>query len=222
MTVKISPLEARIIGSMLEKSITTPDYYPLTLNALATACNQKSNRDPVLELDERDIVRGLDSLRDQQLVYQLSSAGSRVPKYAHCLERHFAFTDQQLAVLTMLLLRGFQTAGELRTRSQRLYDFASVDAVEATLSELMQRDDGPFVMQLPRLPGRREHRYAHLFCGEPELESVAGASVPPESATLAVRAEQQRLSELEEHVHKLQAQLDRLQAEFNAFKAELQ
>ncbi|MEW8508028.1 MAG: DUF480 domain-containing protein [Candidatus Thiodiazotropha sp.] len=170
MKIEITPLEARVIGCLLEKEITTPEQYPLSLSALTNACNQKSSRDPVLQLDETEVQDLLDELKKKHLVSDRTGFGSRVAKYQHrfCNSGFGAieFSPQALGILCLLLLRGPQTPGELRSRSHRLCTFSDVAEVESTLRELMQREDGPFVVRLAREPGRRESRYMHLFCGE--------------------------------------------------------
>jgi len=173
MDILLNPVEARILGSLIEKQITTPDYYPLTLNALTAACNQKSNRDPVMNLDEKAVVRGLDSLREKQLSWQIKTVGSRTSKYEHNMKGMFKFSRQEIGILCVLLLRGPQTVGELRSRALRLHKFNEMSEVEAVLQGLTEREDGPFVIKLPRQTGRKEHRYDHLFCGEPEIEEEA-------------------------------------------------
>jgi uncharacterized protein YceH (UPF0502 family) len=170
MNIELTPPEARVIGCLIEKQITTPDQYPLSLNALVNACNQKSNRDPVLDLDESAVQRTLDGLSKRHFVVERSGFGSRVPKYQH----RFCNTEfgslkldaQELGVVCELLLRGPQTPGELRSRASRLATFTDVSEVEAALARLSSREDGPFVTRLAREPGRRESRYAHLFSGE--------------------------------------------------------
>jgi hypothetical protein len=176
MKIELSPLEARIIGSLIEKQISTPDQYPLSLNALVNACNQKSNRDPVMNLEESTVQQTVDALAKKHLIVEKSGFGSRVPKYQHrfCNTEYgtLRFSEQELAILCELLLRGAQTPGELRGRAGRLAAFSEVSEVESTLDLLMGRQDGPFVTRLPRESGRREARYVHLF-GD-------AASVPPE------------------------------------------
>src|SRR5579863_10370141 len=170
MIPQLSALEARVIGSLIEKQITTPDQYPLSLNALMLACNQKSNRDPILELTERDLQGLVDGLARKHLVLEKSGFGSRVPKYQQrfCNTEFSAlqFTPQERAILCELLLRGPQTPGELRTRAGRMAEFTDVAQVEATLEQLAQHEAGARVVRLPREPGRRDARYAHLFSGE--------------------------------------------------------
>jgi uncharacterized protein YceH (UPF0502 family) len=177
MKIELTALEARVIGCLIEKQITTPDQYPLSLNALANACNQKSNRDPVMDLDEATVQQTLDSLSKKHFVMEKSGFGSRVPKYQH----RFCNTEfgtlkldpQELAIVCELLVRGPQTPGELRTRASRMAPFAEASEVEAALSRLAQRPDGPFVVRLAREPNRRDSRWAHLFSGP-----VADAAVP--------------------------------------------
>jgi uncharacterized protein len=178
MNIELTPQEARIIGCLIEKQITTPDQYPLSLNALVNACNQKSNRDPVLELDEGTVQRTLDALSKKHFVAERSGFGSRVSKYQHrfCNTEYgtLKLDEQELAVTCELLLRGPQTPGELRSRASRMATFADVTDVEATLMRLSERDGGPFVTRLVREPGRRESRFAHLFSGAVS-EAVGGA-----------------------------------------------
>jgi len=199
----LNDIEVRVLGSLVEKELTTPEYYPLSLNALTNACNQKSNRDPVMNLGEGDVARALDSLRFKQLAL-LSGEGGRVPKYRHALVEKFRFSPADLAVLCELLVRGAQTAGELRTRCERMHRFADLAAAEATLEELMDRTP-PCVAKLPRQPGRKEPRYCHLFAGEPDLSA--------EAAPVEARgggAENERIAALEQEVAALRQELAEL------------
>jgi uncharacterized protein YceH (UPF0502 family) len=210
--IALTDHEARVIGCLIEKEVTTPDQYPLSLNALTSACNQKSNREPVLALDEATVQQTLDELVKKRLVVDRSGFGSRVIKYQHrfCNSEFGSlhFSQQELAIICVLLLRGPQTPGELRTRSNRLCSFGDVQEVESTLAQLMQRDDGPFVTRLPREAGKRESRYAHLFGEEaPTAEAWAQADAPAEPRAV----EQQRLVELEQLVADLRVQLERLE-----------
>jgi uncharacterized protein YceH (UPF0502 family) len=213
MNIELSPIEARIIGCLIEKQITTPDQYPLSLNALVSACNQKSNRDPVLSADEAAIQTTLGHLIRKHLVIEKSGFGSRVPKYQHrfCNTEFepLKFTPQELAVVCELLVRGPQTPGELRTRAARMASFSEV-GVESALESLSSRADGPFVVRLSREPGRRDSRYAHLFSGAvviPALteESIAGPSVASAPAP-------SRLERLEEEVRQLKEELTHIKA----------
>jgi uncharacterized protein YceH (UPF0502 family) len=179
MKIELTPLEARVVGCLIEKAITTPDQYPLSLNALVNACNQKSNRDPMMDLDERTVQGTIDGLSKKHLVVEKSGFGSRVPKYQH----RFCNTEfgtlkldpQELAIICELLLRGPQTPGELRTRASRMAPFGDVSEVEAALNRLASRPDGPFVTRLARKPGRRDSEYAQLF-GGPVSDGVAAGS----------------------------------------------
>ncbi|MFA5203642.1 MAG: DUF480 domain-containing protein [Lentisphaeria bacterium] len=214
----LTPEEARVLGSLVEKQLTTPDYYPLTLNALVAACNQKNNRDPVVEYDERTVVRALDGLRGKKLAWLTSPAGTRVAKYEHRLhESRPCVGRPELALLGVLLLRGAQTLGELRTRTERMHPFPTLEAAEDTLQRLIVRDE-PLVARLPRLPGHKECRFVHLFCGPPEMAPLLAP--PPEPARLALAAEDARLAALEAQVASLREELAALRAEFAQFKAQ--
>jgi uncharacterized protein len=212
MKTELSALEARVIGCLIEKQITTPDQYPLSVNALVLACNQKSNRHPVMDLDEATVQNTLDQLARKHLVIEKSGFGSRVPKYQHrfCNTEFgtLKLTPQELAVVCELLVRGPQTPGELRARASRMAPFSDVSQVEAALEGLSTREDGPFVVRLPREPGRRDSRYAHLFSGPvevpPQAESPAGV------APGAAEDSGSRLDRLEEQLRQLRDELDEL------------
>ncbi|NOY69709.1 MAG: DUF480 domain-containing protein [Deltaproteobacteria bacterium] len=220
MTFNLNPVEARIIGVLIEKQVATPDYYPLTLKALTTACNQKTNRQPVMNLDEAGVTDALDSLRKQHLVWQVASHGSRTYKYSHNLKDVTDFYKRELAVLCELLLRGPQTPGELRSRTARLYEFEERSDVERIIEGLMAHESGPFIVKLPRQPGRKEHRYAHLF-SEVDLSETEDVYVT--SAPMTDKAVQKELIEaLEQKVTDLQADLERLREEFMAFKQQFE
>jgi uncharacterized protein len=219
MNIEFTPHEARVIGCLIEKEITTPDQYPLSLNALTNACNQKTNRDPVLDLSEAEVQQAVDSLMKKYMVSDKSAGyGGRVTKYKHrfCNTEFgsLKFTKQELGIICVMLLRGPQTPGELRSRTNRLCEFADAEAVEATLRNLMSREDGPFIARLPRAAGARESRYAHLFSGEivsaePEVEAHDG--VPHSAATASAGPSlSQRVSALEELVEQLRAKVDAL------------
>ena len=215
MHIQLSLLEARILGALIEKEITTPDQYPLSLNALTNACNQKTNRDPVLELDDRAVQEALDALSKRHLVMERSGFGSRVVKYRHrlCNGDHnpLQFSPQETAVVCELLLRGPQTPGELRTRAQRLAPFTDLGDIETTLELLATRADGPFVLKLPRQPGARESRYAQLFTGEPDPNSL-NVAAPREAASRSDADGQLalRVQVLEETVAALAAEVGEL------------
>jgi uncharacterized protein YceH (UPF0502 family) len=214
--IELTAYEARVIGALIEKEITTPDQYPLSLNALVNACNQKSNREPVMELDEARVQDLVDGLVKKHLVSEKTAFGSRVTKYRHrfCNTEFGAltFSPQELGILCVLLLRGAQTPGELRTRTSRLCHFDDVNEVEAALERLMEREDGPFVARLPREPGKREARYVQLFSEEPQLtESPAGQDVTAADAERIDRLEQQ-VDELFRELGRLRERLDQLAA----------
>lgn len=210
MELQLNGVEARVLGSLLEKSMTTPEYYPLSLNALTLACNQKSSRDPVVAYDETTVVRALDSLREKRLVLQ--SEATRVPRYEELFVKARNLLAAEAAVLTVILLRGPQTVGELRTRCERMHPFATIEEVEETLESL---EEGGLLRKLPRQPGRKESRYAHLLSGEPLVEEAKAA---PEAATLLVRAENERLASLEGEVAALRQELAQLRQDFQLFR----
>ena len=214
MNIELSPIEARVIGCLIEKQITTPDQYPLSLNALVNACNQKSNRDPVMSADEAAIQSTVDQLIRKHLVIEKSGFGSRVPKYQHrfCNTEFgtLKFTPQELAIVCELLVRGPQTPGELRTRAARMASFSEVGQVETALESLSSRADGPFVVQLPREPGRRDSRYAHLFSGAVMIPARTEESVTEPS--MASAPAPSRLERLEEEVRQLKEELKDIKA----------
>jgi uncharacterized protein YceH (UPF0502 family) len=218
MDAVLNDPEVRVLGALIEKELTTPEYYPLSLNALTNACNQKSNRDPVMSLDEAEVVRALDGLRFKQLAL-VSAEGGRVPKYRHALVEKLRLEPGELAVLAELLLRGPQTVGELRTRGERMHPFADLAAVEEVLEELMERTP-PLVAKLARQPGRKESRFAQLFAGEPEV--AAEETAAPEAARLRVQAENERLAALEAEVAALRAEVGELHRLVEEFKAQFE
>lgn len=217
MNLPINEIEARILGALIEKELTTPEYYPLTLNSLTNACNQKSNRDPLMALEESDIIRGLDRLRMKGIA-RLSGSGGRVPKYCHTLGEKFA--PPELAILAELLLRGPQTLGELRSRSERMASFAGIAAVEEAIKELEQYEQQLLVL-LPRQPGQKEQRYAHLLSGEPQTAAIEFLP-PPENARVRVMAENERIAALEAEVAALRAELTIMQQMMADFKAQFE
>src|SRR2546430_8635058 len=178
----LSLLETRVLGTLVEKQHTVPDSYPLTLNALVSGCNQKTSRLPVIEATEAEVQAGIDSLKSRNLVIETS--GGRVARYAHNLERVLQVPSQAAALLTSLMLRGPQTAGELRISCERLHGFSDISAVQGFLEELAARTAGALVVELPRLPGARENRWAHLLSGTPKLEAAEKELPPAEPATL--------------------------------------
>lgn len=197
-----------MLGSLMEKEATTPDYYPLSLNAVITACNQKSNRDPIMRLDQTQALEALDGLIAKRLAREKSSSGSRVTKYAHRLSGTLGltreFSQRELGVLCVLMLRGAQTVGEIRAHTQRLCAFENLSEVEQTLSGLMSRGDGPFVTRLARQPGRKEARYAHLLCGEVEAEASEAAGTAPSAGEAG---DHDRIAALERGLEALREEL---------------
>jgi uncharacterized protein len=213
MPTIINETEARILGSLVEKQLTTPEYYPLTLNALTAACNQKSNRDPAMSLDESAILAAIDTLRDKNLVYLFYGSGSRTVKYKHMLPNVYEVEPPAVALIALLLLRGPQTAGEMRGRADRLYPFSSIGEVQETLDELAGRGE-PLVVRLERQPGQKEGRYAHLLSGEVDTAAFAirsqTAAIDPRSSS--------RVDTLEEELSGLKSEIAELREEFNRFK----
>lgn len=219
MDITLNNIEVRVLGSLIEKELTTPEYYPLSLNSLTNACNQKSNRDPVTALTEEDVVRALDSLRFKQFVV-LSADGGRVSKYRHLLAEKLGLMPAELAVLCELLVRGPQTVGELRTRGERMHPFGDLAAVEEVLQELIQREN-PLITLMARQPGRKEGRYAQLFSGPAECVEE-GSEARPEAARQRVAAENERIAKLEEEVAALRSEVVELQQMMAEFKAQFE
>ena len=219
METMLNEIETRVLGCLIEKELTTPEYYPLSLNALTNACNQKSNRDPIMTLQDEDVVRALESLRFSQLVV-VSADGGRVAKYRHLLSEKMQLVPAELALLCELLLRGPQTVGELRTRCERMQSFADLAAVEETLHELLERQP-PLVTKLAKQPGRKEARFAHLFSGKPPA-SAADFSPPPEAARLRVMAENERITKLEGDVAELRNEVAELKQMLEEFRRQFE
>ena len=229
MALQLSEVEARVLGALVEKEITTPEYYPLSLNALLHACNQKSNREPVMALEEETLRQALRSLADQALV-RSASGDSRVAKFEHRLNELYNYHRHEIAVLCVLLLRGPQTPGELRTRCERLYAFEDLDAVHSALNLLMRREP-PIAKVLPRQPGTKESRYMHLLCGEAMPASAHSASSAPGSNSAEMvgpgprtssSADGERIKVLEEEVTELRRELETLRQQFAHFQKQFQ
>jgi uncharacterized protein len=218
MNIELTPMEARVIGCLIEKQITTPDQYPLSLNALVSAVNQKSNRDPMMNASESEVQSTVDRLSKKHFVMEKSGFGSRVPKYQHrfCNTEFgtLKFHPLELAIICELLVRGPQTPGELRTRASRMAPVGDGSEVEAALETLRTRDDGPFVARLAREPGRRDSRYAHLFSGEiaeaPETPLAVAPATTAAPAPSTTAAAPSRLDRLEAEMKQLRAELDEL------------
>src|SRR5215207_10920917 len=217
----LTEAEARVLGSLAEKQVTTPDYYPLTMNALVHACNQISNRDPVVQYDERQASEAVDSLRLKNLVYIFYGAESRVPKYKHMMREVLGLEPPELAALCVLMLRGPQTVGEVRGRAGRLYEFADLREAEATLEGLTRRDE-PLVVKLPRQAGRKEARYAHLLSGQPVLDEEDEAQPASAAAPRARAGESERVARLEAEVERLGGELAEMRRQFEEFRKQFE
>lgn len=220
MDILLSPVEARVLACLLEKSVTTPEYYPLTLNALVAACNQKSNRDPVMSLDEATISASLQELRYRDhLIWEVSQSGSRSAKFKHDLDTRLQLDPLGQAILCELMLRGPQTLGELRSRTERFCGAKSAEEIEAAINGLINREAGPLAVKLPPGSGKREARFAHLLCGAPD---TGGESAPAAVDSLPPSPMQQQLSSLTERVTVLESQLQEMQARFEAFRTQFE
>ncbi len=208
--------EVRVLGALIEKHITTPEYYPLSLNALVNACNQKSNRDPVMQLDENAVRDALSGLQEQRLAGPVGGADSRVPKYEHRTQEVFNFTRAEVAVMCVLLLRGPQTPGELRGRTERMHRFETLDDVQSVLQKLTQREPA-LVKILPRQPGTKESRWVHLLAGD-----VAVPETPPAVFAASISTDAGRLARLEEEVGGLRKELDALKTQLEGFRRQFE
>ena len=228
--MNLTEIEVRVLGALIEKDITTPDYYPLSLNALVNACNQKNNRDPVMTVDEAAVRQALTTLQEKRMAGPASGADSRVTKYEHRLQEVFNFDRREIAVVCVLLLRGAQTPGELRGRTERMYRFEALEDVVSTLDRLGQREV-PLVCILARQPGTKEYRYMHLFSGEPLEPTVTraaverdlgGSSSGSEVAGVSSPPPALRLANLEEQVATLRAELSEVQQQLAAFRKQFE
>ncbi len=211
MATDLTQTEARVLASLVEKQLTTPEYYPLTLNALTAACNQKSNRDPVMSLGDTEIQTAIDSLRDQSLVYLYYGTGTRTVKYKHMLPSVFELDAAGVAVMAVLMLRGPQTIGEIRERSGRMHEFGDLNEVQETLDDLARRDE-PLLVRLERQPGQKEARYAHLLSGEIDVSNL------PTSGEKRTSGDHSRIETLETEVAALKAELAEFKATFDEFR----
>lgn len=221
MPTILNDVEVRVLGSLIEKQVTTPEYYPLTLNSLTLACNQKNNRIPVTSFAETAVAEAVESLREKNLVYVYYGSTSRVPKYKHVMPEVLHLTHPELALMCVLMLRGSQTIGELRSSAARIYEFAGLEEAEATLNTLISREPEPLVTKLPRQPGQKEARFAHLLSGEVTIEPVPEGEQPPRSIR-ASRADPDRLPKLEQEVASLKSEVAALQQQFEDFKKQFE
>ncbi|MFM2586886.1 YceH family protein [Vibrio sp. TBV020] len=215
MNIELNPIEARVIGCLIEKEVTTPDYYPLTLNSLTTACNQKSNREPVMSLSDSDVQQAIDALIGRRLVSDESGFNSRANKFQHrfCNTEFgdLKLSKQEKGIVCCLLLRGAQTPGELRTRTNRLADFSDVKEVEAVLDQMASRPEGALVVKLPREAGKRESRYMHLFSGEVDIEALAVSAPVTSPSNDRIALLEQEVESLKSEVAELRAVVEQLQ-----------
>ena len=212
----LTETEVRVLGSLVEKQLTTPDYYPLTLNALVAACNQKSNRDPVVSYDEGTVSSTLESLRDKNLVYVFYGSNSRVVKYKHMLPNVYELDPAEVAVMDVLMLRGPQTVGEIRGRTDRLFEFSDLSQVQETLDKLAHRDE-PLVVRLERQVGQKDARYAHLLSGEVDI-----ASIPVGRERTATAGQSERIEKLETEIESLKTELASIREEFAGFRKQFE
>jgi uncharacterized protein YceH (UPF0502 family) len=219
MAGKLSETEVRVLGCLVEKQLTTPEYYPLTLNALVTACNQKSNRDPVVSYDEATVMQALDTLRERNLVYVFHGSTSRVVKYKHMLPSVYELDPAATAAITVLMLRGPQTIGEIRGRTDRIYDFESLVQVQEMLDALTRRNE-PLVVKLERQAGQKDARYAHLLSGEVDIETVAVA--PARDRSAGDRHLSERVEKLEQDVERLSAEIESLSTTLQEFRKQFE
>ena len=218
----LTDVEVRVLGSLVEKEVTTPDNYPLSMNALVLACNQTSNRDPVMRLDEDAVMQAIVPLRRRSFLRAIQPAGSRVTKYQHLLADALDLEARELAVLGVLMLRGPQTLAELFSRTERLAEFAEPAEVEATLEALVAREPEPRVARLARRPGQKESRYAHLMSGEPTVSDAPDAAAAPYSGSGRSRGDDERVAALERTVEELRAEMQALRDELAEFRAQFQ
>jgi uncharacterized protein len=215
MSEKLTEVEARVVGALIEKQLTTPEYYPLTMNALIAACNQKSNRDPIVSYNEQTVQQAVDALREKNIVYVFYGSTSRVPKYKHILPKALEIDERETAVMCVLMLRGAQTIGELRGRTGRLYEFSGLGEVQETLDGLMKRDE-PLVVKLERQAGQSEARYAHLLSGEVTQIPVT------ERMVSGKQTDNERIERLEQELENLRNELNLFKESFEEFKKQFE
>lgn len=219
MSMVLNEYELRTLGALVEKQIATPDYYPMTLNALVNACNQKNHRDPVVAYDEATVAKAIEGLREKNLAYVFHGAEARAPKYGHLFPKAFDLSEAEVPLMCVLILRGPQTPGELRARSQHLRAFESLAEVETLLQGLSLREE-PLIVKLPRQPGSRESRFAHLLGGPVEMEQIEATPRASSSAQQS-QAGNEKIAKLEEEVAALREELNELKRQFAEFKEQL-
>jgi uncharacterized protein YceH (UPF0502 family) len=218
----LADIEIRVLGALVEKQVTTPEYYPLTLNSLTLACNQKNNRQPVTSYSEDHVARALESLREKNLSYVFYGSTSRVPKYKHVMPEVMRLNHAQTAIMCALMLRGAQTPGELRSNAGRLHEFSSLEEIEETLQSLITHDDDPLVARLPRQVGQKEIRFTHLLSGELDLEALSAEAERASNAPPIKRSSSDQVTRLEEKVEALTAEVEQLKEQFQEFKKQFE
>ena len=214
----LTDIEIRVLGSLVEKQVTTPEYYPLSLNALTLACNQKNNRNPVTSYTEDQVAQAVETLREKNLSYVFYGSTSRVPKYKHVLPEVMHLSHPEVALLCVLMLRGPQTPGELRGNASRLHEFAGLDEIEQTLNGLIARDE-PLVVRLPRQPGQKEVRFTHLLSGDIDPDSLAEAE---HTAVTHKRSSSEQIERLEQKVDALTTEVESLRQQFEQFRKQFE
>lgn len=219
MTTTFSDIEVRVLGALVEKQVTTPEYYPLTLNSLTLACNQKNNRNPVTNYSENEVAHALETLREKNLTYVYHGSTSRVPKYKHVMPEVMHLSPPETALMCVLMLRGPQTVGEMRGNAARLHEFAGLEEVEETLNSLISREPESLVVRLPRQPGQKEARVAHLLSGPPSEDVMSEATVPRATSR---QNDRERIESLEQNLTALSEEVQTLKQQFAEFKKQFE
>lgn len=222
MDIELSPIECRVLGCLIEKSTTTPEHYPLSLNSLTNACNQKSNRSPLMDLDDDEVTEALDELRGMHLCLRVDTAGSRVAKFRYSLPDNWEINSRKLAILCELLIRGSQTPGELKTRGERMASFLDKKEVEKTLTLLNEAEEGPFVVKLPIQPSKKDSRWAHLLSGEIDVEAISEVESHPAVTEPVAPVRNLRIEQLEEELRALKTEMGNLKSEFAEFRKQFE
>jgi len=222
MPTILTEVELRVLGSLVEKQITTPEYYPLTLNSLTLACNQKNNRNPVTAYSEATVAEAIETLRVKNLAYVFYGSNSRVPKYKHVMPEIFHLSHPELSLMCLLMLRGPQTVGELHGRAGRMFDFKGIEDVEETVNSLISKEPDPLVARLPRQPGQKEARFAHLLAGDIDVEALAAESQSTREAAPSRGGSAERIAQLEQTVERLSGEVESLQRQFEEFKKQFE
>jgi uncharacterized protein len=222
VTTILNDIEVRVLGCLVEKQVTTPEYYPMTLNALTLACNQKNNRNPVTAYTETDVAQALETLREKNLTYVFHGSTSRVPKYKHVMPEVLHLSKPEMAVMCVLMLRGPQTVGELRGNGARLHEFSGLEEVEETLNSLVYREPEPLIMRLPRQPGQKEARVAHLLSGEVSIDAMPEETSPSRSRARGIDTHSDRVAALEAEVENMKTEVAQLREQFEEFKKQFE